>query len=220
MADFLPQSDTEFLARAAQILDYIASHLVELHLTSTDINNALTVRSTFEGDLTSHNNAQSVARSQREIKDNSRDSLEDALRALIRRIQGDDRVADFHRLAMGITVRDSTRTSITAPSSAPILSISAIRRLQHEVAFRDEHSPTSLAKPQGVTGCEIWVKLGGEPPLDLTDCHFLATDTATPYLAKHTAPDVGTTAHYIGCWVNRKGERGPLSAAVSATIAG
>ena len=98
--------------------------------------------------------------------------------------------------------------------------ISAIQRLQHEIGFRDEHTPTSTAKPQGVTGCEIWIKIGGDSPHDLTDCHYLATDTATPYTAKHPASEIGKTAHYIGCWVNRKGERGPLSATVSATIAG
>jgi hypothetical protein len=79
-------------------------------------------------------------------------------------------------------------------------------------------SPTSKAKPAGEMGCEIWMskipvespesgKLGGTPPTDLDDCQFLTLDTRTPHRADFTGAEANQTAHFIGRWVNTRGER-------------
>ena len=36
------------------------------------------------------------------------------------------------------------------------------------------------AKPDGVQGCEVWVKVDGPPPADPSELKYLATDTRTP----------------------------------------
>ena len=104
--------------------------------------------------------------------------------------------------------------------SRPVLQVDTSQRLKVTVAFADEGTPTQEAKPYGVIGCEVWVKVGGTPPTDLDDCSFLATDTRTPYTANFDGAEGGQSAHFIGVWVNGKGERGPLSQTVSATIPG
>ena len=80
--------------------------------------------------------------------------------------------------------------------------------------------PRSKAKPEGVAGCEIWVKIGGNPPADPGELRYLATDTSTPYLAEYTGADAGKLAHYWLRWVNTRGEKGPWSDSVSGTIPG
>ena len=47
---------------------------------------------------------------------------------------------------------------------------------------------------------------------------LLATDTRTPYLAVYDGAEGGQTAHYLLRWENTRGESGPWSETVSATI--
>ncbi len=75
------------------------------------------------------------------------------------------------------------------------------------------------AKPEGAMGCEIWVKVGSAPA-DPSELHFLGLDTRTPCTAEYGGEDAGKTAHYMLRWVNSKGEQGPWSQTVSATITG
>lgn len=76
------------------------------------------------------------------------------------------------------------------------------------------------AKPAGVRGAEIWLFIGPTPPTDPGQAHFIALDTATPYLLVHDAADAGKIAHYLLRWVNTRSEPGPWSETVSATITG
>ncbi len=71
-----------------------------------------------------------------------------------------------------------------------------------------------------MAGCEIWVKVGGTPPADASELTYVATDTATPYLAEYPGAKAGQMATYCLRWVNTRNERGPWSEPVSATIPG
>jgi len=81
-----------------------------------------------------------------------------------------------------------------------------------------EATPTSKAKPAGVMGAEIWVKCGDAPPTDPSQCGFLALDTRTPYTADYPGTDANKVAYYMLRWVKTRGEKGPWSETVSATI--
>lgn len=90
--------------------------------------------------------------------------------------------------------------------------------LQHTLSFRNEGA-ADRAKPEGVRGCEIWC-VTGPGPASVADARYLATDTASPYLATFDAADAGKTVHYFFRWVNARNESGPWSATVAATIGG
>ena len=64
------------------------------------------------------------------------------------------------------------------------------------------------------------MKVGTTPPASESDLHFLATDTRTPYVAQFDPANAGKTAYYWLRWENNKGETGPWSALVSATVTG
>jgi hypothetical protein len=106
------------------------------------------------------------------------------------------------------------------PTTRPIVSVDTSQRLRHTINFTDETTPNSRAKPAGAMGCEIWVKVGDPAPTDPAQLRFLATDTRTPYVAQYNGEDAGKVAHYMLRWVNTKGEQGPWSQTVSATITG
>lgn len=91
-------------------------------------------------------------------------------------------------------------------------------RLQHTIHFTDESTPTRRAKPAGVIGAEVWVKVDGPPPVDPGELEFLAVDTRAPYTRDYAGPQGGKPAHYMLRWVNSKGETGPWSETATATI--
>lgn len=64
------------------------------------------------------------------------------------------------------------------------------------------------------------MKLGGDPPLGLDDCTFVATDTRTPHTVEFDGDDANQTAHFIARWINTRGNPGPISETVSATVPG
>lgn len=98
--------------------------------------------------------------------------------------------------------------------------VNTSQRLRHEIRFVDEATPTSRAKPKGVMGCEIWVKVGTTAPADPTEPTFLGLDTASPYVAEYPSTDPGKTAYYMLRWVTTTGEKGPWSETVAATVTG
>ncbi len=92
------------------------------------------------------------------------------------------------------------------------------QRLRHVIVFVDELTPTRKAKPAGVMGAEVWVKVGDPAPTDPSELTFLSLDTRTPYTADYAGGDANKVAHYMLRWVNTRGEKGPWSETASATI--
>jgi len=223
MADtYIPDPDAAFDTWQAQYATYLNANLVALGLTALDgdvvaLNAQRTDWQTKYPALVA---AQDAAQAARQAKDVSRGAYEVILRRLVQRLQTSSSVDDSERAAMGITVPDRQPTPVGAPTSKPVISADTSQRLRITVGFADEGTPTSKAKPAGVMGCENWVKLGGPPPTDLTECQFLALDTKTPYVATFDGSEANQTAHFIGRWQSTRGDRGPLSETVSATVPG
>ena len=102
-------------------------------------------------------------------------------------------MTDAQRQSLSITVRSTTRTLTGAPTSKPVAQVDTSQRLRHTISFVDEMTPTSRAKPDGVQGCEIWIKIGEPAPTGPADFKYLATDTRSPYLVEFDAADAGKT---------------------------
>ena len=125
---------------------------------------------------------------------------------------------DAERTAMNATVRDTVMTPSPVPTTRPVATIDSGQRWQHLINFTDEATPTSIRKPDGVRAVQIFHKVGGPAPTGPDDCEFLATDTRSPYLAVYDQSFGNQPAHYLLRWENTRGELGPWSETVSATI--
>ncbi len=218
MADYIPQSDSEFTTWQANFLTYVSANLAALGLTAADLTPLTAAQTTWTTDYADHIKARTLADAAQQTKQSSRASYEILIRPLVRRIQGHPTLADSQRAAMGISLRETTRTAAGVPTTRPVVTVDTRQRLRHTISFTDETTPNSRAKPGGVTGCEIWVKVGDPAPIDGSQVEFLGMDTRTPYVAEYDGEDAGKIAHYMLRWVNTKGERGPWSQTVSATI--
>jgi hypothetical protein len=214
--NYLPAGDADFDIWQQNFYTYVNAHLAELGLTAADLAPLTAAQTTWQNAFSANITAQAAATGARQGKDTARDSFESLTRAFVRRVHAIPNITDAARASMNITVTRE-RAVASAPTTRPVVNVNTDQRLRHTINFVDESTPTSKAKPDGVTGCEIWNKVGDAPtgPSQLT---YLGTDTRTPYVAEFDESDGGKTAHYMLRWINTKGETGPWSQTVSATI--
>jgi hypothetical protein len=220
MADFIPRPDEEFDNFANTFVNYVSAHAVALGVpaaTATALTSGLLL---WTDSFAAHETAQTNALAARATKDTSRDGLEGLIRPTAQMLQANPALTDEQRASMGLPIRDATRTRVAVPTTRPVGQVDTSQRLQHTISWRDESAPNSKAKPAGVRGAEIWLYIGPTPPSDPALAHFVALDTASPYLLEHDAADAGKLAHYLLRWVNTRSEAGPWSETISATITG
>lgn len=217
MSDYIPTSDAEFSAWLNNFIKYADAHLAELGLVAADITPLSAAATAFNTAVENSVAAQAAAKGTLATRDSARDTAEGLARPLVQLLQASPKVQNSDRQSLGLNVRSTSRTAVSAPTTRPVATIDTRQRLQHTISFGDEATPGSRAKPDGVIGCEVWVKVG-TAPADPSELTYLATDTKTPYTAVYDGADAGKTAHYMLRWVNRRGERGPWSQTVSATI--
>ncbi|HEX8138350.1 MAG TPA: hypothetical protein VF544_12230 [Pyrinomonadaceae bacterium] len=220
MPDYIPGSDSDFNTWQSNFMTYVGANLAALGLTAADLAPLTSGQSEWATSYAAHVAAQTAAEGAQQTKKQTRDLFETTLRSLVRRIQGQPTLTDAQRAEMGISLRETPRTETGVPTTRPIATVDTSQRLRHTINFTDETTPNSRAKPGGVMGCEIWVKVGDPAPTDPDQLQFLGTDTRTPYIATYGGEEAGKVAHYMLRWVNTKGEQGPWSQTVSATITG
>jgi hypothetical protein len=218
MSDYIPGSDADFSAWLQNFITYANAHIPQLGIIAADITSLQTLGQDFDTAQQTTNTIQAQAKGAVAAEADVRSALEAAVREVVGRIQTHPGVTDEHRNSLGITVRSGTRTPVGPPTSKPVATVDTSNRLQHIVAFVDELTPSSRAKPAGALGCEIWVKVDGPPPADPSELKYLATDTRSPYVAEYDGSQAGKTAYYMLRWVSTRGETGPWSQTIAATI--
>ena len=220
--DYVPSPDGDFHIWQNNFVTYVNAHLADLGLIAGDVAPVNAAQATWTTDYPAHTAAQTAAQAARQAKDDARAGLEGTIRPLARRLQASPDVDNAERAAMGITVPDKELSPTGGPpTSRPVVRVDTSQRLQHTIHFADESTPTSKAKPDGVMGAEVWVKVspaGDPPPADPKELTFLAVDTRTPYTTDFEGADAAKTAHYMLRWVSTTGEKGPWSETPSATI--
>ena len=221
-SNYIPSPDGDFDTWQTNFYTYANAHLVDLGLVAADLTPITTARTAWTNGLAANAAAQTTARAARQTKDDSRAAYETLIRSLVRRLQASPSVDNAERQALGITVQDDvvTRTAASAAGTRPVGVVDTSERLRHTIRFFDETTPQSRAKPDGVMGCEIWVKVGDPAPVDPSELQFLTLDSSTPYLAEYDGKQGGQKAHYMLRWVTTRGDKGPWSETVSATIGG
>jgi len=221
MSDYIPFSDPEYDLWQKNLMDIIREKLAEWGISSDKLTGLETKESIWNSAFSKASNKQNRTAADVQAKKDARDDYETAIRGFVtENLAYNSKVTDSDRTRMGLTVKSGTRTPTPAPDTCPVGTVDFSVRLQHTINFNDESTPRSKAKPTGVHGCEIWVKVGGEAPKDASELTYLATDTATPYIAKYEGKLAGTTVHYWLRWVNTRGEQGPWSATISGMIVG
>jgi hypothetical protein len=115
------------------------------------------------------------------------------------------------------------------PTSRPVALVQTRQRLTHQPrpgaapkGAPDQSTPTRRARPKGVLGAEVWVKLldADQPaPTDPAALTFLTMTTRPSFRADFKPGEGGKTAVYLARWINTRGEKGPWPEITTATVA-
>jgi len=92
-------------------------------------------------------------------------------------------------------VRDTSPSPAPAPTSRPLALVESPARLTHQLRLVDESTPTRRARPAGVLGAEVWVKLvdaDSPAPTDPAALTFLTMTTKPSFRAEFKAGEGGT----------------------------
>jgi hypothetical protein len=217
--DLSKLSDRNLLAELRIFNDATALAPETFGLTTAETNDLKTDLNAFEAELDAWDAVNAQYDAQREAKDAAREQAYNRGRGQRKTARAKEGITGESLASAGLESYDTEPTPSASPSSAPFALVD-YGKLRHTIRFRDKNTPDTDKKPDGIMGAEIWLKIGGEPPVDNKECEFLALDTATPYLNTFEAADAGKTAYYLLRWVSKNGDKGEWSEPVTATING
>ena len=220
MPDYVPRPDPDFDSWQDNFMTVVAAAPGDYGLVAADLTVPTALAAAWTTAYPAHTAAQAAAQSARQDKDNARGAFEASVRTLVRKIQATPTVNSGAKAAAGITVPDTTPTPSGPPTTSPTATVDTRERLQHTIHFRDATTPTSKAKPAGVRGAEIWMKVGTPAPVDASELSFVTLDTRTPHVITFDGADANKTVTYWLRWVSTGGGVGPWGPAVAATVTG
>lgn len=221
MADYIPQADAVLNVWQFNLIDYLSENAVAWGIPAEVVTSLRANQARWTAAYDKANNKQNRTAPDVVSKNEAHDDLIKEIRDVVQQwLVRNPKVTDADRVRMGVTVRSTNHTVVPAPDSFPVGSVDFSLRLQHSISFYDQASAHSNAKPEGVTGCEIYLKADGEAPKSVEEMNFQGTCSASPFMVKFENAKAGKTAWYWLRWVNRKGETGPWSTVVNAMIVG
>lgn len=221
-SNYIPRPDGNFSAWANHYYEAVKKWWDDNGFDPTDLKPLETALAEWNKDYPAHVKAQAAAEGARQAKDAARVALEKEVRPVTNFVQGYPKTTNADRAEMGITVRDTSPTPAPAPSSRPLALVESGQRLTHQLRLVDESTPTRRARPAGVLGAEVWVKLvdaDTPAPTDPAALEFLTLTTRPSFRADFKPGEGGKTAVYMARWVNTRGEKGPWSEVTTATVA-
>lgn len=130
------------------------------------------------------------------------------IRPMAMRINALSTVTNEQRESLGITVRKTTKTPVPAPVTAPVLSIVDVKVGLNTLSIRDSETPTSKAKPYGVTKAQIFRAVGDVAAVDPASASFFAETTKTPAFLSTEGVESGKIVTYFARWGTRSGPTG------------
>lgn len=152
------------------------------------------------------------------IKD--KEDAKDNLMVFLRKVYADipnSILTNQDRITLNLLSRDTSRTPAAIPDSKPVVLVDTRNHLEHTISFSNIDG--SKKKPEGVRACQIWYKIG-TAPIDPSELIFMTSDTASPFTHHFEGKDIGKNVYYWLRWENTRGDVGPWSDAIMATILG
>lgn len=213
MADYIPVANEQFKLWADQFIDYASKNGASLGLTAEQIALLTEAHSKWQASYDNYMSLQKSLSTARQENLADRKELQASVRPLVRWLQNNPDITNAHRTGFGIPIPDTIKTAASAPTKAPEAKVDITQRLQHTIRLSRRR-----AKPKGVMGCEIWMKISDTLPSDPSEFTLLGVVSSSSFTATYNGSDAGKTAHYLLRWVTGKGEHGPWSETYSYVI--
>ena len=216
--DFIPESDSEFHTFQGNLILKVEDNVVTWGIPPEAVTRLKSFQAPWIVAYEKASNADFRTTPITRTKNEARYAFEKEIRAFNNEFLASNRkVTNGDREAMKLTIRSTVRVPVAAPTTVPIGKIDRSLNYRHTIRITDS-ATGSKAKPRGVFGCEVWIKIGTEVPNGPPDYEFYSTDTRSPLQVDFTAADKGKTAYYLLRWVNKRGEVGTWADPISAMI--
>jgi hypothetical protein len=150
---------------------------------------------------------------------NRNEALADLLRlerAAIKSLLGNSKVTEEMKIELGMTI-PKPPTPAPKPSTMPNVSVEQVGGFTQVVRLEDIAS--NRAKPDGVSAAKIYMKIATVAPVSIDELPLVNIETKSKFDMTFPASEVGKTAWYGISWINQRGEEGPKSLMIGATIA-
>lgn len=214
--DYIPASDGNFDNWQSNYYTYANDNSGALNLSIDQITALNSARGAWTAAYADQTAAQAAAKGATETKAEAKSAYIALIRSTTRQIQADPDVTNAQRDGLGITVPDSEVTPILPPKFAPTVKVDVSQRFKHIIKFFNQEN--GRAKPEGAVTAEVWFKEGSEPagPDELT---FVGLASSFTYERDFNSAEANQSMYYMARWMNAKGQPGPWSEPVRATVA-
>lgn len=219
MADYMPRNDAEFTIWQTNLIDIVSNVPVVWGIPAEDLTMLVQKQLVWIAAYAAASNKQNRTSADVQAKNDAGETFRKSLRSFAAQwLAYNSKVSNSDRERMGLTVKSGSRTPVPLPVSCPAGSVDFSIRLQHGIHYADESTPNRKAKPTGVHGCEIWMKIDGNTPVDSSELNYLTTDTSSPHTTTFEGKYAGKIVYYMMRWVNTRGEHGPWGSTISAMV--
>ncbi|MDR0687022.1 MAG: hypothetical protein LBF79_06170 [Dysgonamonadaceae bacterium] len=155
---------------------------------------------------------------------NAQDLFKKALRSAIKSfLTYNPKVTDELKVALGLPIHKTDRSSIDVPRTHVILNVKALDYLRLVLQFHDQEL-TSLGdrkkwkRPYGYNGAYVVYAILPSPPESIAELNLNILATRTPHIMEFEEGSSGKRVYFAICWQNEKGQNGPFSPIQSAII--
>lgn len=218
--DYIPKSDAELASFLDNFATKLAADKAKFNIPDAQADDLTTANTNFQTALAELDEARDNLNVKQEAKEKAEEEAVAKTRVCAQQIQADPNVTDEARAGLRLPTRDKKPTRVSVPQSFPIVVIDNSKRLRQTLTYFDSNTPTSRARPENATGAEVSRYIGETPPTGPEQFQRLDESRRSPFTIEYTGADAGKTAYYMLRWVNSRGEKGPWSETVSATITG
>jgi hypothetical protein len=142
--DFVKTNDAEFANQVITFGGVVGTQGPAYGLTPGQISSLNAAIDAFSAALGEHQAKTDAARGATQLKQEARAALEALFRQLNQQIQANPTVTDAEKAAAGLPVRDTSRTPVPPPATAPTVLVESAERLVHRVRLMDPGRPRGL----------------------------------------------------------------------------
>ena len=211
--DFFPRPEGEILAWSSNFRDQIVAAPGDFSLSEAQAQQYSEKHDAFAAAYRAASEPATRTRSNVFAKSGARVALEAEARQLARIVRAAPNVTAQQRYDLGLSApRTGGGTRIGAPASAPSAHVVSVSGRTVRLRLRDADAPDNRGKPRGVASAAILTFAGDEPPLlrsGWTLNRHATRTTVDVTFGADVAP--GTKVYVAACWLNPRGQAGPLS---------
>lgn len=205
---YIPNKDADFATWLLNLSTLLTAAPATYGLTAPDAVIVAGVNTTFQAAYTAAIDPSTRTPVTITAKDAARAAAEATVRPYCVNVALNAAVAPEDKTALGVSLPRENPTPTPPPVTNPEVTLVQATSLQHTLSIRDVTTPTTKAKPPGVTGAEIHIALGTIAAVDPATARLKQITTKTPTRVDFNAEDRGKICTYFVRWTTRSGPQG------------